>query len=332
MSIKFSDLPITQPAFHWQVSNNPSMDEMKVHEWIQPYREEVRGLWDAVILGVPLSRSSISASGASEFPNAFRKTWPKFTTYNLDLRLDLGKLNVCDLGDVKMHVTDIARCHNNISSAMAGIQQLYPNSLTISIGGDHSITAMLVKGIHQVYRDKKIGILQLDTHLDLRDLTDNGPSNGTPIRNLIEQRIIEGKHVYNIGPHGFFNTKALVKFADEHEVNIITLKEVRKKGIETVIAEALRKLTEEVDVIYVTCDMDVLDIAVAPGVPVSTPGGLTTFELFEALTIAGMNEKVKAMDIVCLDPLRDYRQQPTVKAGTHAFLSFLSGYALKKRR
>jgi formiminoglutamase len=69
--------------------------------------------------------------------------------------------------------------------------------------------------------------------------------------------------------------------------------------------------------------MDVLDIAYAPGVPASTPGGMTTAELAGRGT-----NKVNAMDIVCLDPLRDFHVQPTVKLGTQVFLTFLTGVML----
>jgi formiminoglutamase len=36
------------------------------------------------------------------------------------------------------------------------------------------------------------------------------------------------------------------------------------------------------------------------------------------------------MDIVCHDPLSDSQAQPTVKLGTHVFLTFLSGVMLRK--
>jgi formiminoglutamase len=35
------------------------------------------------------------------------------------------------------------------------------------------------------------------------------------------------------------------------------------------------------------------------------------------------------MDIVCLDPLKDTQVQPTVKLGTHVFLTFLTGVMLR---
>jgi formiminoglutamase len=306
----------------------------KVHEWIQPIAEladpiEAKNT-EVIILGVPLSRSSISASGASEFPEAFRRSWRSFATYNLDEDVDLAEMTVLDVGDVPMHVTDIGKCHENIIEASASIHAHFLNSKICAIGGDHSITAMMVKGMHEAKPAETIGILQFDTHFDLRDMSDNGPSNGTPMRNLIESGVVEGCNMYNIGLHGFFNTKDLKQYADEKRVNYFTLRSARKKGIEETVLHSLDELSSKVDTIYLTVDMDVLDIAYAPGVPASTPGGMTTAELLEGVLTAGKHPKVKAMDIVCLDPLKDTAVQPTVKLGTHIFLTFLTGVILRQ--
>jgi formiminoglutamase len=193
------------PSFTWLRPENGVIS--KVHEWIQPIThvtnpEEAKNA-EVVILGVPLSRSSISASGASEFPEAFRRSWRGFATYNLDDNVDLAEMTVLDAGDVPMHVTDIRKCHDNIIQAAALVHSHFQDSKVCAIGGDHSITAMMVKGMHQARPSERIGILQFDTHFDLRDMSDNGPSNGTPMRNLIESGVVDGSHMYNIGLHGF---------------------------------------------------------------------------------------------------------------------------------
>lgn len=323
---------LNPPGFTW-VRPEKGAKVAKVHEWIEPLStdsdpEKIKDA-DFVVVGVPLSRSSISASGASEFPDAFRRMWKGFCTYNLDEDIDLAEMMAVDAGDVPMHVTDIRRCHNNIIAASAALHGHFTGSKICAIGGDHSITAMMVKGLHKAKPQEKIGIIQFDTHFDLRDLTDNGPSNGTPMRNLIESGVVKGSDMYNIGLHGFFNTKDLKQYADEKGVNYITLGKARKKGIEKTVMECLEELAAKVDTIYLTVDMDVLDIAYAPGVPASTPGGMTSVELLEGVLVAAKHPKVGAMDIVCLDPLKDTQVQPTVKLGTHVFLTFATGVMLR---
>ncbi|SFJ85249.1 agmatinase family protein [Thermoflavimicrobium dichotomicum] len=323
---------LNPPSFRWNAPKD--VQEPKVHEWIQTLdvKEGETVDWshfDVAILGVPLSRSSISASAASENPDAIRRAWKYFTTYNMEEDVDLTALKVVDLGDVRQHVTDIPACHRHIQEAMVAMRTHHPHTLPLVIGGDHSITAMLVKGWKEAHPDERIGILQLDTHFDLRSLEDNGPSNGTPIRNLIESGTIRGEDVYNIGLHGFFNAKSLKVYADEVGVHYVTLKEARKKGVAQVVQDALQQLSQKVDTIYLTVDMDVLDISVGPGAPAATPGGMRTDELFEAVLLAGACPKVKAMDLVCLDPYRDV-EQATVKAGVHVMLSFLTGLVKRK--
>jgi formiminoglutamase len=320
---------LVPPPFSWQKEKKA---ELKVHEWIQTVEwTDTSPNWsefDVAILGVPLSRSSISASSASLTPDEMRLAWKSFSTYNLEEDVDLSTLRALDLGNVREHVTDISQTHANIKEAMVAMQTNHPTIFPITLGGDHSITAMLVKGWKEAHPTERIGVLQFDTHFDLRDLTEIGPANGTPMRNLIESETVKGEDIYNIGLHGFFNAKSLKEYADSVGLHYVTLRSARKAGIEKTVTSALNELAAKVDTIYLTVDMDVLDIGVAPGAPASTPGGMYTHELLEAVTIAGKHPKVKAMDIVCLDPVKDVGQA-TVKTGVHVMLSFLSGFVAR---
>jgi formiminoglutamase len=203
---------IDPPQMKWNAAPPPG-PEMRMNQLI---RQHVQGEpFDVGLLGVPLSRSSISPSAASENPNAIRMIWKSFAAYNIDYDIDLSTLRIVDLGDVKMHVTDIPRCHHNIEQGLLEVLDRNPPFLPVMIGGDHSITNPLVKAVKQHHRDKTIGIVQFDTHFDLRDLRDGGPSNGTPIRGLIESHTVSGQHVVNIGLHGYFNTYSLKQYADQ---------------------------------------------------------------------------------------------------------------------
>lgn len=300
-----------------------------VHQWVRPLTE-LENSADIIVYGAPLSRSSISVSGASLYPEHFRKMWKGFATYNIEEDLDLTSLRVADAGDVKMHTTDILLSHLRIQETAAFLAEKYQSSVTCMIGGDHSTTACSVKGIKDVFPNEKIGILQFDTHLDVRDPNELGPANGTPIRQLIDENVVEGQNIVNIGLHGYFNAKPLIDYAKEKNIQMITLKEAREKGfVQTVTAE-LERLAERADRIYITVDMDVLDITAAPGVPASTPGGLTVNELFESLLEVGKSGHVKHIDFVCLDPSKDSLTSQTVKTGIYAWLQFLTGIKMAR--
>lgn len=319
------NMTIIQPDWLWKRENGSG-----VHQWIDQNPRPINP--DVVLYGAPLSRSSISVSGASLYPDAFRKGWKGFSVYNIDEQIDLSSLRVADIGDVSMHMTNVIESHRRIEQAASEVTSVYPNARICLVGGDHSVTACSVRGIKKAYPDDKIGIIQLDTHLDVRDPEELGPANGTPIRQLIDGGIIEGKNIFNIGLHGFFNAPELVQYATEHDIQMITLRKARENGIAHTIRQVIKQLSQSVDHIYVTVDMDVLDISIAQGVPASTPGGMTAYELFDVLIEIGQIEKARHIDFVCLDPMRDTLAQATVKTGIYSFLQWLTGVQLTKLR
>lgn len=319
------NLKLIQPEWKWNIEKGSG-----VHQWIDQNQNPLNP--NVVLFAAPLSRSSISVSGASQYPDAFRRGWKGFSVYNLDENIDLSSLYVADLGDVPMHTTDIIESHRRIEEAASKVASAFSNAKTCLIGGDHSVTACSIRGIQKAFPNEKIGIIQLDTHLDVRNPDELGPANGTPIRQLIDGGIIEGRNIYNIGLHGFFNAPELVEYANKHGIHMITLRKARESGIVATIRKVIEDLNKSVDRIYVTVDMDVLDISVAQGVPASTPGGMTAYELFDALFEIGKEKKAKNIDFVCLDPTRDTIAQATVKTGIYAFLQWLTGIQLTQQR
>lgn len=316
---------LNPPEWSW---NKSGSSPEYVHEWVRPLAETETP--ELILFGAPLSRSSISVSGASHYPEEFRRMWKGYAAYNLDEDLDLTRLLAADAGDVKMHTTDILLCHRRIEETAAYLAAGYPDAVTCMIGGDHSTTACAVRGVKAAYPDEAIGILQLDTHLDVRDPAELGPANGTPIRQLIDGGTVRGEHIVNLGLHGYFNAKPLVDYAKEHQIRMITLKQARTKGVAASARQALQQLEARTDRIYVTVDMDVLDIAAAPGVPASTPGGMSTEELFCTLLEIGRHPSVRHIDFVCLDPMKDTPEKQTVKSGVYAWLQFISGILLNR--
>lgn len=314
------------PEWIW---NQTSEQRDFVHQWVKPL-DIMKEKADCIIYGAPISRSSISVSGASMYPDEFRKMWKGFATYNIEESVDLSGYKVADAGNVLMHTTDIKLSHQRIQETTSFLVNQYPKSTTCMIGGDHSVTACAIRGIKQVYPDSQIGILQLDTHLDVRDPKELGPANGTPIRQLIDGGVIKGENIVNIGLHGYYNAKPLIDYAKQEKIQMVTLKQARKQGLLQTLQSSLRYLSSKVDRIYVTVDMDVLDIGTAPGVPASTAGGMVAEELFELLLLIGKHPEVEHIDFVCLDPTKDSAVSETVKIGIHAWMQFLTGRVLMK--
>ncbi|TCZ78720.1 formimidoylglutamase [Paenibacillus albiflavus] len=291
--------------------------------------------WDGIepidigFIGIPLSKTSISVSGASMTPNALRELFPNVTTYNIDHDVDLQELAAKDLGDIQMHITDLLKCHSNIEQGLTNLYEAMPHVFPIIAGGDHSITCPSVKAFRKRV-NSKVGIVQIDSHMDVRSLAYGGPSNGTPIRGLIESGTVEGKHIAQIGIHSFANSKPYRDYAVSKGITQFTAREVHLRGIETLVEQALQIAGDGTDAIYVTIDMDVLDQAFAPGVPAMVPAGMTSWQLYEAVYLLGQHPKVQGFDIVCVDPMQDPRRA-TVRMTLYTILNFLSGYMKRSK-
>lgn len=282
-----------------------------------------------MLVGAPLSKTSISHSGASQTPQAMRELFAAVTTYNIDHDTDLADaLTIRDAGDARVHVTDLAACRANIRDAIRAVGVSSPASLLVMMGGDHSVTAPAVEAVREGMQGP-IGLIQLDAHMDLRNLEDGGPSNGTPVRQLVETGTIDGRHVAQIGLHAFANVRPYRDFARAAGITQITAREVAHTPMETLIERALRVACAGTVGVYVTVDMDVLDQAYAPGAPAMIPAGMTTWQLFDALLLLGQDPRVCAIDFVEVDAAQDPRRA-TVRAAVHGMLTFLTGVALRR--
>lgn len=299
----------------------------RLSEWIEQ-RFEPGETYDFAILGVPLSKSSISFSGAHSHPAQFRQLWSSFTTYNFDEDIDLQEMRAVDLGDVKMHVTDILQCHKHIEEAVFEAASTLGGTLPIIIGGDHSITYPAITGLKRA-KQQRIGLIHFDAHLDVRDTEYGGPSNGTPMRSLLETQTLRGEDIVTIGLRSFANSREYRRYAEEKGMTLFTANQVRQRGIDKILQWAIQYLEAKCDAIYVTFDVDVMDQSDVPGVPAIGPGGLTALELFTSAYTLGTCKSVIGMDMVCVDPTKDVRDV-TSRVALHLFLHFASGYFQRK--
>ncbi len=302
--------------------------EKRVSNWLTAW--DRREHPDAGLLMVPFSRASQRGdNGGAGAPNAVRIALTGYTTYSPDFDVDLRPLAVRDFGETRLHMTDIALCHRNIEEAVVELYDAAGEPLLISVGGDHSITCPLVQGYCRAHSRERVGIVHFDAHNDVRNFEDGGPTNGTPFRGILEGPAnVQGRNLVQIGIHGFMNSAYYKGYCEAQGVTVITGRQVRRRGIEDVMSQALEVAADGTDGIYVSFDIDCLSCAYAPGTGASTPEGLEAWDVLEAMFVLGQHPKVKALDVVCIDPLRDLREA-TAKMGASLILTFLGGAVLR---
>ncbi|SEO01434.1 formimidoylglutamase [Paenibacillus sp. OV219] len=298
--------------------------ETRLSHWIRRWDGQEQLI--AGIIGIPLSKSSISLSGASMTPAAVRAAFKSFTTYSLEYGVDLQHMAVRDLGDIQMHVTDIGECHSRIETCLTKLYEKQPSIVPIVIGGDHSISRPSVKAFSARYPGKKVGIIHFDAHHDVRNFEDGGVTNGTPFRGILESGAALGNNIAQIGIRGFMNSKPYHDYVLSKGVHVFTSRDVRISGMDAILAQAIAAVGDGTDAIYVSFDVDVIDQAYAPGCPAIGTGGLNPWDALDALYLLGALPQVRGIDFVCIDPTVDVRNV-TSRLAVQFMLSFLAGIA-----
>jgi formiminoglutamase len=276
------------------------------------------------VLGAPIKLGSISGGRFDLAPRAIRGSLDGFATYDAQTGVDLRTVAVRDSGDLPLEELRPEEALEPIADAVGAA--VADADAVILLGGENSITRPGARGLGDELSHS--AVLTLDAHHDLRD-TSGGLSNGNPIRALLQDGL-SGESIAQIGVQPFANSEAYAEVARDAGILVVTADEVRARGIATVVEEALGVLSLRADSIYVDLDLDVLDRAFAPACPGSRPGGLAPWELLTAARLCGVHEKVRAVDLVEVDPVRDVADV-TVLTAAKCLLSFAAGLAARRK-
>jgi len=275
---------------------------------------------DAVLLGVPTWRTSISSTGAHATPAAIREALPRYSATLMGApAVDLNEaLRIADAGDVHEPDGD-----EGVQRAVDRVRELAADSrLVIALGGDNSLTYPVARGAGAD------GLITIDAHYDLRD----GVSNGSPVRRLVQDapdgERIDPKRIVQIGIADFANSAAYAQRAEEWGIRVITLDEVRRRGLADVVAEAL-EVAGAGSRIHLDIDVDAVDRAAVPGCPASVPGGFAAWELRALVRGIAADERVVSADLAEVDATADAEDGRTVRLAALCVLELLAGLAVR---
>ena len=231
-----------------------------------------------------------------------------------DVEADRDRLvgvTMVDLGDVLIQGSATEANYERITGAARAIAER--GALMVAIGGDHSISYPLGRGMEPC---GPFDVVHVDAHTDFLDELDGSRLTGaSQLRRLAELPFVGT--VTALG----------VRNVDRAEVDGMralggrwaTTLDVLERGAEEVVGTVV----PEADRLYVSIDLDVLDAAVAPGHSLPEPGGLGYRELRAILAAVARRGRVIGFDVVELNPARD-PSGATARVATWIVTHFLS--------
>ena len=248
------------------------------------------------LLGVPLAAGSVTPGSCDQAPLVLRKTLKRIGRYDVETGRELAT-RVLDRGDVDLCGPTIEKATAKIRDAVATSAEAH--TLTLLVGGNNAVTRPGVLALGDL---KKVGLITLDAHFDMRD-TSQGLSNGNPVRALIEDGL-PGANIAQVGLAPFANSEAMHRDAVAAGNLVVTIAEVRRSGIDGAIQKALAHVSH-CTVLVVDCDIDVIDRSQFPAAPGARPGGMAAHDFFHAVRLLAAEPRVRVIDLTEWDPSLD---------------------------
>jgi formiminoglutamase/agmatinase len=274
---------LTEPPKWRPTSSDPN--DHQFGDVVEQTTLESASEYGAVLVREPYDGAVIGTPGARKGPAAICEALAGVKSHHFDA----GPVtSVGDLGTIEVP-SGIA-----VSDAQGALREQTASihdeeTVPVFLGGDNSLTYANVAPLLE--REGSVGVVSLDTHLDCREVQGE-PSSGSPYRQLWEAGL-DGMAV--LGARHFETSTEYVEYLRAQGGDIVTAEEVGDDPVEAA-DRALSAL--DVDHLYVSVDMDVVDVTGAPGVSAPTPGGITTRELFRMVRLLVGSGAIAGFEVV----------------------------------
>ena len=206
------------------------------------------------------------------------------------------------------------------------------NFFPVVLSGDHSISGGSIAGIKMARPSSKLGVIWIDAHADLHTpyTTPSGNLHGMSLAASLGEDNIESaahepdretvsqwnrlKKTGNISPKVLPEDVVIISLRDyekeeknlieKYGIKVISTKELRSKGVEQIIRQVTRYLSDCTD-IYISFDVDSLDSAISKGTGTPVSNGLREREAEDLISKLMQNRKVCCFEITEVNPTLD---------------------------
>jgi len=276
---------------------------------------------DVTLIGIPLDLGAESL-GVDIGPTAFRKR-------KIVEKLEHSGLTVHDQGDIectdraqlelgdplKPYAAEIVRINEQAANQVE--EAIKAGSRPIIIGGDHSINLGAFSGAAAAVGGKsELGLIYLDAHGDMNtpDVSISHNIHGMHVAALMgfggdelinvhgEGAKLDKNNLLHVGGSDF--DQAEIDLVKRENLTCFTIFDFLKDGLAPLIA-MIEDLNTRVPNVWVSLDLDCIDVTYAPGVGIPSRGGFTYREIAAITEYIGKHCNVVGIDVVEYNPVND---------------------------
>ncbi len=242
-----------------------------------------------VVLPIPYDATATFGTGSRHGPSAIISASAHVEYYDDELAREYHDVGIATLDPLETNAAGPDAMHADIFRAAKKIVD--DGKFLIGLGGDHSITAGLVRAV--LGQHKKLSVLQIDAHLDLRDkYQESKYSHACVMRRVVEL----GANVVPVGIRSVSQEEH--RFAKRAKIKPISARECMFED------NSLDHMMDQLgDDVYVTIDIDGFDPSLAPGTGTPEPGGLDWYQVTGLLQLVALEKRIVAADVVEVSPI-----------------------------
>ena len=284
---------------------------------------------DVVLLGVPYEGMLVpdrhtlyppgsrppetfySRFGANEAPDAIRRA---SVIYSLEHEGGgvAAELDFVSLSD-NLKIVEAGN-HTLESAEDLARQTSKAGGVTITLGGDHLVPHPLIRGLQQGAA-RRLGVVIFDSHLDLHPAPPLWA--GSQWRTLIDEGHLQPADITILGPRGVRQSPQEIVFAREHNIQVIPLLEIDERGLPTILSELTERMSE-IEAVYISLDIDVVDPSFCPAQKYPDAAGMTPREILTVMRKVTSVVPIAGFDLCCFSPRYDEGQRGALLAARFA--------------
>lgn len=251
-----------------------------------------------VILPIPYEKTTTYRKGCQNGPAAIIEASDELEAYDIELEREvcqeIGIFTSGAIANTQIYPDLTPEAMMEITTATVS-QLIGDGKFVIALGGEHSITAGIVKAYQQILSEP-FTVIQIDAHGDMRHSYEGSIYNHA----CVMRRVLDlGLPTLPVGIRSICLEEAqLIK---EQQIPVIWAKDIYQQPDWS--EKAIAKITTEQ--VFITIDLDGLDPSLMPGVGTPEPGGLNWYELTKFLQAVFTKHQVIGCDVMELAPSSD---------------------------
>jgi agmatinase len=238
------------------------------------------------VIPVPYEKTVTYGTGTGKGPSAILTASQQLELFDgVSIPADMGIFTGTPLNCERLPETVLGELSQQVEDLVGR------RKIPVILGGEHTITGGALQGFGLFKRP--VGVVQFDAHADLRDTYGGSPYNhACAMRRVLDY----GFDLFQIGVRSLSLDEAV--FRRDHQIGHLDAVDIAGGGIPPVI------LPDDFPMnIYISIDVDSLDPSLMPATGTPEPGGLTWFQMAEALETIISGRNVVGFDVVELAPI-----------------------------